>query len=61
MTNDEIVDRVLNMLEKQKFADWHEGKFIDFISGDMKHNNNLTQEECRNLIKQDLAKMLHLT
>lgn len=49
--DDEIVELVYEMLTKQRFVDWYEGKFVDHIGG---------EEDCasKQEILSDLKKLL---
>ena len=49
--NEELLEKLLQLLERQKFATWHEGRFADYISGE------LAAPE-REEIKADLKRML---
>jgi hypothetical protein len=60
MDKDHIVNKILSLLEKQRFADWYDNGFKDYITGDMAHNTGKTDAECREQIKTDLAQMLNL-
>lgn len=44
------VESVLSMIEGQRFYDWHQAKFADYIGGDSK----ITKEEILNDLKQML-------
>lgn len=51
--NEEQLQKILNLLEKQRFADWYNkgGRFDDYITGEL---NAPSKEE----ILEDLKKML---
>lgn len=58
---DEAVNRALEMISKQRFADWYTtGKFDKFITGDLEHETGKSYKDCENEIKDDIRKFLHL-
>jgi hypothetical protein len=53
MTNREICERVENMLSTQTFVDWHESRYVDFISESPQYSG-ITKES----ILQEISLML---
>lgn len=52
------VEKVLALLETQTFVNWYEGKFAEYITGDMEFKTKKTHDECKEIILQELKKML---
>ena len=58
--NKKTAEAILKMIETEKFHRWHNegGKFDDYISGDMQHVTGLTNEQCREIIIEDIRAMI---
>lgn len=55
-TNEQM-NAILNILETQRFADFYTGPFEDFITGDAEYKLNITHQESRALIKEQIRKL----
>lgn len=60
MNPEQIAEKVLEMLQKQYFADWFTGRFEDFISGDMEYLTGKSYTECKAKILEDIQQLLRL-
>ena len=56
----DLVTKVLWMLESERFARWYgpDGKFDRYITGDMAHEEKLTNVEAVKIIRADIARFL---
>ncbi|RTL00392.1 MAG: hypothetical protein EKK57_07265 [Proteobacteria bacterium] len=47
-----------NILSRQKFVDWlNHGQFLNYITGDLKHEKGLTQTECDQIINREIEEI----
>lgn len=62
MNNEELISKLMGLFQSQKFANWFSdgGRFGRYISGDMKFEEGLTQEECDEAIRNDIANLLKI-
>lgn len=60
MDNNEILNRVMKMLDGQRFIDWYNTTHDDYISGDMAFGSGKTDAQCREELKKDVARMMDL-
>jgi hypothetical protein len=52
------VEDILSTLERDAFNRWYEKSFEDFITGDMAMATGMTHEQCREVMKKELARLL---
>jgi len=55
-----ITDAIFDGMMSQDFKDWHDGKFNDFVTGDMAHELGIAQSTAEVLIKQDIHRLFRL-
>ena len=62
MNNKELITKLLQVFQTQKFADWYadSGQFGRYITGDMQHEDDLSHRECVNIIRRDIARFLQI-
>lgn len=56
--NEEQIKRIFEMLQRQDFADWYNGRFEAFVTGDMEYGKGMTHEQCAIQLKKELQLML---
>jgi hypothetical protein len=62
MNNKELISKLLSLFETQKFADWHSdtGRFGRYMNGEMQFEDDLSHQECVNIIRRDIARFLQI-
>lgn len=62
MDNKELITKLMWLFQSQKFADWFAdgGKFGRYITGDMKFEDGLSQQQCDDIIRADIARFLQI-
>ena len=62
MNNKELITKLIWLFQSQKFANWFsdDGRYGRYISGDMKFEEGLSQEECDEIIRNDIANFLKI-
>jgi len=62
MNNKELITKLLDVFQSQKFADWHAdtGRFGRYITGDMQYEDGLSHQECVKIIRRDIAQFLKI-
>ena len=55
-----ITNQILNGLMKQDFVDWHEGRFNDFVEGNLESFGTESHVVAEALIKQDIQRLFNL-
>jgi hypothetical protein len=62
MEKNDIVNRVLELLEGGRFEKWYGpgGNFDRYVTGDMKHEDKITHTQAKEKICEELTKLLGL-
>ncbi len=54
-------EAILDVLTSQRFSDWYNGKFEDFITGDLEYEEDITHEEAKKIILEEIDDIFKLS
>lgn len=60
MEKQEIIKLIRETLESQKFFEWYEGAFQDYITGETRCQTGISYDEDQKNIEKDIAKLFRI-